>query len=108
MDFECPPGTRILSLTDGIVSKYGYAYETDLSFRYVEISLHGHFKHRYFYCTMPEGLRVGSEVKEGDVIGVVQNIAVKWSMPTKPMKNHMHYEIKSGPRTYIDPEDYWA
>jgi murein DD-endopeptidase MepM/ murein hydrolase activator NlpD len=105
IDFECPEGTRIFSLTDGIVTKVGYAYQEDLSFRYVEIQAPGHFKHRYFYCVLPKGLKKGSEVKVGDVIGIVQDIAGKWK---GGMKNHCHYEIKDGPRSYIDPNEYWS
>ncbi len=108
IDFECPEGTRILSLTDGVVSKVGYAYPEDLSFRYVEISIPGKFKHRYFYCVLPKGLKKGSTVKIGDVIGIAQDIATKWSTKAQPMMNHVHYEIKDGPRSYIDPVEYWA
>ncbi len=103
-DYACYEFTVICSLTDGIVTKLGYPYGDDLSYRYVEITDNEGFRHRYFYVS--PSVEVGEQCRRGDMIGLSQNISKRYNDPKKgPMKNHMHYEIMNGSR-YIDPEVY--
>lgn len=104
IDYCASPGTMIVSPVHGKVTKLGYPYAQDTSFRYVEItSLDGH-RHRLFYVS--PSVTLGDLVGEKDVVGYCQDIATKWG---NGMKNHIHYEIMvpGKNRKYVDPKEYW-
>lgn len=109
IDFACYPGTMIFSHTAGIVTKLGYAYKNDLSFRYVEVTDNDRLRHRYFYLNPL--VAVGDPVKKGDLIGSNQNIADRYSvikvkdgkLLSKVMRNHCHYEVLKRDNTPINP-----
>lgn len=104
IDYLCEPGASILSPCDGEVTKLGYPYGDDLSFRYVEITDKNHARHRLFYVE-PE-LAVGDTVHENDVIGEAQDLTTRYSTPEKgPIPNHIHYEIIVA-HSHVDPESY--
>lgn len=84
----------------GKVSKLGYCYSDDLSFRYVQITDANHFNHRFMYVYPL--VEVNDMLDVGDIIGNCQDIAGKWG---GGMKNHIHYEIKKGGE-YYDPEEF--
>ena len=48
------------------------------------------------------GMELGMKVKFGEVIGVAQGIEYLYDGITP----HIHYEIKIGRATYIDPIEY--
>ncbi len=102
IDYACYPETPVYSLTDGLVTKLGYPYGDDLSFRYVEVESKG-LKHRYFY--VEPSVKVGDVVNRLDLLGYAQDIAGRYDKPGKIMKNHVHYEIKEGSK-FLDPEVY--
>jgi murein DD-endopeptidase MepM/ murein hydrolase activator NlpD len=104
IDYAAAPGSTVLSPVWGFVSKLGYPYGDDLTYRYVEITNHSK-RHRYFYVAPIDGMAAGDEIQTGEPLGTVQDIAKRYS-PRK-MKNHIHYEIIDLDGNYIDPEEYW-
>ncbi len=100
MDFAAAKDSGLMSSVSGEVTKHGYPYADDLSFRYIEITDENDFRHRFFYVKPSHP--VGAIVSVGQVIGQVQDIAGRYS--DKHMKNHFHYEIKSIDGGYLDPE----
>jgi len=104
IDYYVEPDAAILSPVSGKVTKLGYPYGDDLSFRYVEITDKDHSRHRVFY--VEPTVEVGDKINEGDQIGVSQNLATRYDTPEKgPMPNHVHYEIMVG-QVHVDPEQY--
>ena len=104
IDYCAVKGAGIHSNTDGTVTKLGYAYASDLSFRYVEVTALDDTRHRFFYVY--PACKVGDKIEPGDVIGFAQDIAGKWK---GGMKNHIHYEIllAGANKASIDPKEYW-
>ena len=108
IDYHTVAGTKICSMTEGKVTKLGYPYGDDLSYRYVEITDPGGYRHRYFY--VEPTVKMGETVQRTDVIGVAQDIKARYDdNPERSMKNHVHYEIfkmNFGEREYSDPEKW--
>ena len=104
VDFYLLPGAVLLSPVTGTITKVGYPYADDLSYRYVEVTLMSTAKHRFFYVE-PEH-DVGTVVQVGTRLGTAQDIVKRY--PDIGMKNHVHYEIKTNEGTYVNPEEYWA
>lgn len=104
IDYLCEPGAVIMSPCDGEVTKLGYPYGDDLSFRYVEITDRHHARHRLFY--VEPSLSVGDHIAEGDHVGEAQDLTKRYDTPEKgPILNHIHYEIMVG-KSHVDPETY--
>ena len=101
IDYACYPDTRILSPVNGEVTKLGYPYADDLSYRYVQITDMNGYQHRLFY--VEPGVDMGDHVLFGDLVGTAQDIAGRYKTPEKYMKNHIHYEILVDGEP-IDPE----
>lgn len=99
IDYEASHGQEILAPASGVVSKIGYPYGDDLSFRYVEVTDGNGLRHRVFYI-LPKveiGMYVVSNVT---VIGTAQDLGGRYPCIT----NHVHYEIiKDG--KYLNPND---
>ena len=103
IDYACYPLTQIFCSVDGIVTKLGYPYGDDLGYRYVEVTDGGKFRHRYFY--VEPCVKVGQRVNRASFIGTAQDIAGRYSDPTKnSMKNHIHYEILMVNDNPVNPE----
>ena len=100
VDLVAGPQWLIHSHVAGKVTKLGYPYAKDLSFRYVEVTDSDKYKHRFMYVAPM--CNVGDSVLVGDIIGSCQDIAGKWG---GGMKNHIHYEVKKGSE-YYDPEKW--
>ena len=101
IDLACYPGSEILSLSYGTVTKLGYPYSDDLSFRYVEITDEEDLKLRYFYV-FPNSLAVGDIIHQGQNIGISQNLFERYPGIT----GHVHFEIMDQRGSYIDPTDF--
>ena len=97
IDYACLAGSKILSPCDGKVTKLGYPYADDLSFRYVQIT-NGNKNHRVFY--IEPTVELGAKIKEGDVIGIAQDLEERYPDITP----HIHYEIKSLDGKFENPE----
>ena len=108
IDLITEPDDEILSPVKGRVSKLGYPYAPKpgdpITYRYVEVTDYRGNKHRVFY--IEPTVAVDLHVDTHTVIGLAQNIAGKYSKPTKVMKNHCHYEIIGNTGDYVDPEEF--
>ena len=100
-DYECFPGAIIESPIKGYITKLGYPYADDLSYRYVEItqSLSTN-KYRIFY--VEPSVKLGDGVLPGDAIGAAQDVAKRY--PNESMTCHVHLEIKLDDGSFTDPE----
>lgn len=96
VDIVAQPGTKFECFNCGTVTKLGYAYEDDLSFRYVEIADDQDNKWRYFYI-LPS-VSLGDKVETFDKIGKVQVLDRRYPGITE----HVHFEVISNGE-YINP-----
>jgi len=96
IDLTCKPSTLVYSPVAGTVTKLGYTYSDDLSFRYVEISDQG-YRFRVFYINPL--VDPGQKVSKHTVIGEAQDLRGRYSGITP----HIHFEIKTAGGDYIDP-----
>jgi beta-lactamase regulating signal transducer with metallopeptidase domain len=95
VDFALPLGSNVVSTGDGevITQQYG-----DKEGNYVVIRHDDKFITRYYHL-QKASVKVGDQVKKGQVIGLVGSSGVLSSGP------HLHYEVvKDG--TSVDPKDY--
>lgn len=104
IDYMCDPGAIVASPVTGEVTKLGYPYGDDLSYRYVEVTTEVGARHRMFYCE--PGVKVGDLVASGDPLGAAQDIAKRYNTDSKKMNNHVHYEIKAVHGAFVNPEEY--
>ena len=88
LDFVALRGVGVESVSDGTVTKLGYCYNDDLSYRYVEITSAGGYVSRYLY--VEPGVDLGVGVKRGDLIGEVQDIAKRYP----GIIPHFHFEVR--------------
>lgn len=99
VDFACYPGAVVLSAVKGVVTKLGFPYADDLSFRYVQITDEKGKNVRYFY--VEPCVAIGQKISVLDPIGMTQKLGDRYVGITE----HFHLEIMDGPN-YIDPLKY--
>ena len=97
-DYIAAPGQDVLAVNSGKITKIGYPYGDDLSYRYIQIDSADGYQIREFYVTPTEGLSLGSSVSAGQVIGTAQSLQHRYPNIT----NHIHIEIRSNGKI-IDP-----
>ena len=97
IDLECYPGTEIRSTVHGTVTKLGWPYKNDLTFRYVQVTDIGGLDHRYFY--------IKPSVLVGDVVTPDTMLGTSQELPYNDITQHVHYEVKNG-SNYLDPTSY--
>jgi len=86
---EYPSGVEVVAPASGKVTKLGYPYGDDLSFRYVEVTDSEKRRHRVFY--VEPSVTLGQEVVFGQTpIGVSQDLTKRYPRGMTP---HVHYEI---------------
>ena len=102
IDCKADYGQIVCSHVAGKVTKIGYPYANDLSYKYVEITDSLDLRHRFFYVF--PSVKPGDRIKVSDTIGTVQNIAARYKRGK--MTNHVHYEIKKQNNDYMNPKDY--
>jgi len=100
VDWVIDPGAPILAPVTGIVTKLGYCYGDDLTWRYVEITDGFRLRHRLFYVA-PDVVD-GVQVHPDKPIGRAQDITRRY--PGQGMTPHVHYEIKDPDGEHINPE----
>lgn len=83
-------GQDVRAVTGGTISKIGYPYSDDLSFRYVEINAGNGYVAREFYVEPATGIVRGATVSPGDVIGTNQSLGRRYPGIT----DHVHVEIR--------------
>lgn len=101
IDYCCSPGSIILAIKGGRVTKLGYAYGDDLSFRYIEITDAAGYAARYFY--VEPSIKEGDMVFHSDMIGNSQKLGDRYDEITE----HVHFEVKDPEGNYIDPNTYY-
>ena len=99
IDFAVDPETPVASHVDGVVTKLGYPYGDDLSFRYVQVTDKNQNDHRFFYVEPSVG--IGDPIEVGTFIGLSQKLGSRY----KKITEHVHYEVKRG-KEYLDPRDF--
>lgn len=95
VDISMNPGELVMSPISGIVTKVGYPYSDDLSYRYVQIHKDG-YDFRLFY--VEPLVDVGETIDFNSVIGYVQNLGSRYPGITE----HVHLEIKYN-GNFVDP-----
>lgn len=101
VDFVSKPDSPVLAPVTGKVSKLGYPYGNDLSYRYVQITDEEGNAHRLFYVKPSKNLAIGQPVTQYDPIGTAQDVSRRY--PDRGMTPHVHYEIKNNLGKFIDP-----
>lgn len=103
VDLMCYAGMDIDTHVTGTVTKLGYTYGDDLSYRYVEVTTDNNCRHRFFY--VEPLVEVGQYVVVGDHIGEAQDIQKRYRLkkPSNYMCNHIHYEILQKDGTPLNP-----
>jgi hypothetical protein len=107
IDFACYPGSEIYAPATGIISKLGYPYGDDLSFRYVEIFTDDELRVRVFYIK-PIVISGENAIKGITLIGISQELGVRYPSNehhAHAITEHVHVEVKSGETGFIDPTD---
>lgn len=94
-DLLTPAGAGVGAPVAGEVTKIGYPYADDLSFRYVQITNNG-YDVRLFY--VEPSVQVGQVVSQGEPIGTVQDLSKRYA----GIPNHVHLEVKKD-GCFIDP-----
>jgi hypothetical protein len=101
IDYAIKPGEIICSPVAGTITKLGYTYSSDLSYRYVEVTDSAERRHRLFYV-LPL-VAVGDEVEKHAPVGASQDISKKYTNYGY-MKNHVHYEVMLLDGSFANPE----
>lgn len=101
VDLACYPGTDICPIYAGKVTKLGFPYKDDLTFRYVEVTVPLGLRMRFFYVD-PQ-VEVGDSVRAETIIGRSQDLSKRYP---KGITNHVHFEVKNSKGEYIDPTPF--
>jgi len=99
IDFIVIPKASVLSLACGKVTKIGYPYGDDLSFRYVQVTDKDGVDCRYFYVS--PSVVVGDTVRRGVKVGIAQDLSTRY----KGITPHIHFEVKRN-NTFLEPVGY--
>ena len=102
-DYEVEVGEDINSPVVGKVTKIGYPYGNDLSYRYVQVTDIDGNNHRMFYVAPDEDIKLGASVSKGTKLGVSQDLSRRHG---EDMKNHIHYEILDSTGKAIDRDEF--
>lgn len=97
IDYACDPGSAVFSPVCGVVTKLGYPYADDLSYRYVQVTTDDGKNHRVFY--------IFPTVHKGDTVGLDSVLGFSQRLNYEGITQHVHYEIKDNSGNYIDPEN---
>ena len=98
VDYACVPNSEVFSPVQGVITKLGYAYGDDLTFRYVESTDNNGLRHRVFYIF--PAVEVGDEVDENSIIGLAQDLSPRYP----GIIPHVHYEIRDANNDHRNPE----
>lgn len=105
IDILFPAGSTIMAAVTGTVTKIGMPYADDI-YRYVQITDKAGNNVRCFYV-LPT-VRLGQRVYKGDAIGLSQDLTLRYpgDAEREPMPCHVHLEIKTVTKQFIDPDEY--
>ena len=109
-DFGAPRGDRVHTGTDfrcvvvapvaGEVTKIGYPYSDDLSYRYVQITDSDGYDVRCFY--VDPSVQVGDRVVVGTEIGTMQSLQGRYP----GIIDHVHVEVRAPGGRFIPWKSY--
>jgi len=102
IDIHAPVNSMILSPVMGEITKQGFPYGDDLSFRYVEITTSDSLRFRFFYVKLLSSLTIGDKIQIDDVIGYTQDLNNRYEGITP----HFHFEVKDEDNNYLDPNTF--
>jgi len=108
VDYAVKAGGVVCSTVYGRVTKLGYPYADDLSYRYIDIEDAKGYHHRYFY--VKPCVAVGDTIRIGQPIGNCQDSAPRYNKNGKTITNHVHYEVlqyKDGKKVFSDPNKFY-
>lgn len=91
---------QVVAPTNGKVTKIGYPYAEDLSFRYVQITDSNGYDVRVFYVEPIVG--VNQIVSQGEPIGSLQTLQKRYP----GIQDHIHVEVKTPKGEYISWQEY--
>ena len=97
VDYAAHEGDIIFPVKDGKVSKIGYPYSDDLSFRYVQITDLSNNKWRYFY--------IFPDVQMGEVIDIITPLGMLQTLQERypGITDHVHLEVIANSGVKVDP-----
>lgn len=98
-DYACYPNSKIFSPVSGKVTKIGYPYSNDLSFRYVQITTAEGYNVRVFY--IEPSVKLNDIVDENRLIGSSQELGIRYPKITE----HVHLEVKGKNGKFVNPEE---
>jgi len=106
IDYQVTPGAFIKSHVNGKVTKLGYPYGDDLSYRYVEVTDYAGLRHRFFY--VEPYAKEGELIQAGAVLGWAQDVAARYpaNETRGEMQPHIHYEVLDQAGLDYDPEKF--
>jgi len=100
IDYQASKGSLVHSNVSGKVTKLGYPYADDLSYRYVQVTTEEGLDYRFFY--LEPSVVISDLIATGDILGIVQDLGARYEGITP----HFHFEVKHG-NEYLDPADYF-
>jgi hypothetical protein len=105
IDFAVEAGALCFNLIEGEVTKFGYAYADDLSYRYVQVTDYLGARYRYFYVDPDSSLNIGDKICEGCLLGTAQDISSRYQTADRKMNNHVHFEVIDSDGYFENPAD---
>jgi murein DD-endopeptidase MepM/ murein hydrolase activator NlpD len=98
VDYVASPGQTAAAPISGTIVRIGYAYKKDTRLKFVEIdNAETGYSARVLYVSPT--IAIGQQVAAGDVIGVVQDLSVKYPAG---ITNHVHVEIRDPSGVTLD------
>lgn len=95
VDYICEPGQVIISPVDGTIIRKAFPY-TDKEFSGVLLENDSIILKMFYF--IPDKKIIGSKVKQGERIGIAQDISKLYNDKKKKMIPHIHLQIEG-----IDP-----
>lgn len=116
LDFISVAGDAGIAVFDGVVSHLGWPYPWTRDLHLIYLDGRGewaHYKAEMMY--VQSDLKLGTEVKQGQQIGVCEPVAEVWAqhLPERKgtMTNHLHLGIRvngiHGESTHVNPGHYF-
>jgi hypothetical protein len=96
VDFICTPGQDILSPIEGSIIRVANPYAGDPN--YSGLLIENSFLSLKLFYLNPNRNLIGKKIKQGEKIGIAQDISKKYNVGNKKMTPHIHLEINK-----IDP-----
>lgn len=100
IDFKAAEGSIVHPMSRGEVTKLGWCYNDDPSYRYVQVTDMAGYRVRYFYVS--PSVKLGDKVDTDTKLGTVQDLTTRY----KTITPHVHLEVKDLQGQFMDPAKY--